>query len=89
VAVARPGETLSAWFQTFRVLQGAEVWACHGDWVTAAKPVFGPGINERFQVYMRRLCFLSCLVRSSRVSSCDGNPARLPSLDPPSPADGE
>jgi hypothetical protein len=48
--VARPDETLADWFQTFRVLQAAEVWACHGDWVTSAQPVFGPGIKDRFQV---------------------------------------
>lgn len=50
LAVARPDETLADWFQTFRVLQAAEVWACHGDWVTSAQPVFGPGIKDRFQM---------------------------------------
>ena len=41
--------TSPATFQTFRTLQGAEIWANHGEWVTHTKPDFGPGIRERFQ----------------------------------------
>lgn len=37
-----------ALMHTFRVLQGAEIWATHGDWVTRTQPRFGPGIAERF-----------------------------------------
>jgi len=40
---------LSAWFETFRTLQGAEIWATLGAWVTETKPKFGPGIKERFE----------------------------------------
>jgi amidase len=43
------GEGLEACFQTFRTLQAAEIWACHGDWVTRTRPNFGPGVRERFQ----------------------------------------
>ncbi len=43
------GEGLPQWFQVFRVLQGAEVWAQHGAWVTEAKPALGPGVRERMQ----------------------------------------
>jgi amidase len=32
----------------FRFLQGAEAWACHGEWITGKKPALGPGIKERF-----------------------------------------
>jgi amidase len=39
---------LPAWFETFRVLQAAEVWANHGAWVTRTNPRLGPGIKERF-----------------------------------------
>ena len=41
-------EGLAAWREVFRVCQAAEAWASHGDWITAAKPVFGPGVAERF-----------------------------------------
>jgi amidase len=41
-------EGLRAWFETFRVLQAAEVWASHGAWVTRTRPRLGPGIRERF-----------------------------------------
>src|SRR6516225_9676991 len=41
------GEGLSQWFRVFRVLQGAEIWAGHGDWVTRVKPKLGPGVKER------------------------------------------
>jgi amidase len=40
---------LGAWFETFRVLQAAEVWANHGEWVTRTMPRLGPGIKERFE----------------------------------------
>ena len=42
-------EGLPQWFQVFRVLQGAEVWAQHGEWVTRVKPNLGPGVRERMQ----------------------------------------
>lgn len=40
-------EGLPQWFQVFRVLQGAEVWAQHGTWINRVKPLLGPGIKER------------------------------------------
>jgi amidase len=40
-------EGLAAWLECFRVLQAAEVWANHGEWIRAVKPVFGRGIRER------------------------------------------
>ena len=40
---------LPQWFQVFRLLQGAEIWAQHGEWVARAKPDFGPGVKERMQ----------------------------------------
>lgn len=42
-------EGLPQWFQVFRVLQGAEVWAQHGEWVTRVKPKLGPGVKERVE----------------------------------------
>jgi amidase len=40
---------LRAWMECFRVLQAAEIWSNHGDWVSRAKPSLGPGIRERFE----------------------------------------
>ena len=42
-------EGLPAWFETFRVLQAAEVWANHGEWITRTNPLLGPGIKKRFE----------------------------------------
>ncbi|WP_066361698.1 amidase family protein [Herbidospora mongoliensis] len=33
----------------FAVTQAAEVWECHGDWVRAERPEFGPGVAARFE----------------------------------------
>ena len=42
-------EGLPQWFQVFRLLQGTEIWAQHGEWVKRVKPDFGPGVKERIQ----------------------------------------
>ena len=41
-------EGLSDWFDVFRTLQAAEIWATLGAWVTDARPKLGPGVKERF-----------------------------------------
>ena len=41
--------SLEDWFETFRVLQAASIWANHGTWIRETKPDFGPGIKERFE----------------------------------------
>ena len=41
-------EPLTRWMDYFRFLQGAEAWACHGEWITREKPELGPGVKERF-----------------------------------------
>ena len=55
-AAERVGETrrtrvsptsLPDWFGNFRVIQASEIWANHGEWIAAAKPVFGRGVRER------------------------------------------
>jgi amidase len=35
--------------EVFRTIQGAEAWAAHGDWISAVRPAFGPGVRERFE----------------------------------------
>ena len=37
------------WMNSFRLLQGAEVWQSHGGWIRGNQPVFGPEIHERFE----------------------------------------
>ncbi|MEE8535655.1 MAG: amidase [Kiloniellales bacterium] len=46
VTVAPDG--LATWFGYFRILQAAEVWQSHGDWVRRVEPDFGPGVRDRF-----------------------------------------
>ena len=41
--------SLEDWFETFRVLQAASIWANHGAWIRETKPDFGPGVKERFE----------------------------------------
>jgi amidase len=36
------------WRTIFRVLQGAQIRAQHGDWIDRYRPEFGPGVRERF-----------------------------------------
>ena len=47
VTVAPDG--LNDWFETFRILQAASIWSNHGEWITATRPAFGPGVKERFE----------------------------------------
>jgi amidase len=42
------GDALPAWRDAFRLIQSAEAWAAHGDWVASVRPTFGPGVRERF-----------------------------------------
>jgi amidase len=42
-------ESLGAWLDVFRTLQGFEAWAQHGAWVGEAKPELGPGIRQRIE----------------------------------------
>jgi amidase len=42
-------EGLADWFEVFRTLQAAEIWATLGSWVSAARPQLGPGVKERFE----------------------------------------
>jgi amidase len=47
VTVAADG--LAQWLQVFRVLQAAEAWAQHGEWMRRVRPDLGPGIRQRVQ----------------------------------------
>ena len=41
---------LDVWFETFRTLQFAEIWAELGGWIEEVKPALGPGIAERMEM---------------------------------------
>ncbi len=47
VTVAAEG--LRQWFETFRIIQFAEIWREHGEWIRRTNPKLGPGIKERMQ----------------------------------------
>src|SRR5215471_18982732 len=47
ITISREG--FSKWSSIFRVLQGAEIWAQYGAWVTRVKPTLGPGVKERIE----------------------------------------
>lgn len=40
---------LQEWAETFRILQGAEIWEEHGNWAKEHINEMGPGIKERFE----------------------------------------
>jgi len=40
-------EGLATWFETFRTIQAAEVWASVGSWILEVQPRLGPGVKER------------------------------------------
>jgi amidase len=46
VRIAENG--LEEWADTFRKIQGWEIWASLGPWISKTKPVMGPGVRERF-----------------------------------------
>jgi amidase len=43
------GPELSAWSDTFRMLSGAEAWACHGEWIEQVQPRLAPDVAARFK----------------------------------------
>lgn len=43
------GDRAADWREAFRVIQSAEAWAEHRDWVLRVRPSFGPGIRQRFE----------------------------------------
>ena len=40
-------EGLNDWFNVFKIIQAAEIWANHGAWIETNNPNFGRGIQER------------------------------------------
>jgi amidase len=48
-AIAVAPEGLPQWFEAFRLLQGAEIWANHGAWIRAVNPNIASDIRARFE----------------------------------------
>lgn len=48
VQIDLAGGEIAVWRNAFRLIQSSEAWACHGAWITATRPAFGPGVRERF-----------------------------------------
>ncbi|MBM3340584.1 MAG: amidase [Betaproteobacteria bacterium] len=46
-------EGLNNWFEVFRILQFAEIWDTHREWVTREKPNFGIAIGKRFEAVQK------------------------------------
>ena len=42
-------ESLTEWYETFRIVQAWEIWANNGAWIQEARPQFGPGISDRVE----------------------------------------
>ena len=40
---------LQEWAETFRIIQGSEIWEEHGEWIQQIRPTFGEAIAGRFQ----------------------------------------
>ncbi|RXF67434.1 amidase [Hansschlegelia zhihuaiae] len=47
------GGRAASWRNVFRLLQAAEAWQTHGDWITRESPAFGPGVKQRFEAAAR------------------------------------
>jgi amidase len=43
----------TAWYEAYRVLQGAQIWSQHHEWIERVHPRFGPRTAERFAASSR------------------------------------
>lgn len=99
VTVAPDG--LQAWMDSFRVLQGAQIWATHRDWLASLGPDFGAGIRERFRwvstitadmvaqadAHRTRITAgLDALLQGNAVLALPTTPGGAPLIDTPVPA---
>jgi amidase len=41
---------LDAWYETYCIIQWAEIWSSLGSWIDAAKPIFGPRTRVSFEL---------------------------------------
>ena len=63
------GEGIDRWMDSFRVIQGAEIWTTHRDWIAGLHPDFGAGIKERF--------VWASTIQASAVAEASAHRARI------------
>ena len=91
-------EGIDRWMDSFRVIQGAEIWSTHREWIGSLHPDFGAGIKERFvwastiqaaavataSAHRARLSeHLNTLLGDNRVLAIPSTPGVAPPLDMP------
>nr|WP_245864514.1 amidase family protein [Paenibacillus donghaensis] len=89
-------EGLKVWMDTFRQLQGAEIWATHGAWVAKEQPAFGPDIAARFlwaaglsgQDHSAARQLRSAIAARLRLLLADGSCLVVPTVPGPAPLRG-
>jgi amidase len=89
---------INAWMESFRIIQGAEIWRTHRDWIASLHPDFGAGIKERFvwastigpdavavaDAHRRRItAHLDSLLAGNRVLAIPTTPGVAPLIDMP------
>lgn len=72
-------ETLTAWRETFRIVQAAEIWETHGAWIRRARPAFGPGVRERIAAAEALAPVEIAAARAERARLAEALTERLPS----------
>ena len=91
-------EGIDRWMDSFRVIQGAEIWSTHREWIASLHPDFGAGIKERFvwvstieaaavtvaSAHRARICeHLNGLLADNAVLAIPSTPGVAPLLDMP------
>lgn len=91
-------EGIESWTNDFRVLQGAQIWATHRNWIASLHPDFGAGIKERFEwastigagavasAAARRIKIrarLDALLQGNRILAIPTTPGVAPRIDTP------
>jgi amidase len=87
---------LDIWIETYRMIQGAEIWSCLGPWIEANSVTFGPRIAKNFE-YARnadRAKLADAIARRARfIDKCDAlltdaDVICIPSVPAPAPFKG-
>ncbi|UUX95940.1 amidase [Aquabacterium sp. J223] len=84
---------LQPFFEAFRTAQAFEAWATLGPWITEHRPVFGPGVAERFEAARRttREAFDAAAAEGARLAEAvkalvaDGSVLCLPTTPTTAP----
>jgi len=87
----RPLDLPDGYVDAFAVVQGREFWRAHGDWVTAHRPRFGPGVSRRVEAAAGRTAedeaAAQRVLRATREVLTQVGVLVLPSTPTPAPPD--